>query len=212
MVDTTLLQAREKPLSLVHTVNHDFYDPYTPTKIFFYESALITTGEVCLSDIFRSCADELIVLKFRHRNQRVNEEPPNQHNYILKVISIPPLENDLDDPTIRNVYSLTMNEHFETIEEIKHFQQDLTLISTPFIIRLEIKLQCIIHYPQPDETNLIVVKRAIEEDQCVVCYEAKPNILFLDCSHLVICEECDRKGSFRNCPMCRTPITELYII
>ena len=39
-------------------------------------------------------------------------------------------------------------------------------------------------YTPPTETY--------RQDYCVVCLEAKPNILYLDCKHIAICDSCDR--------------------
>ena len=48
------------------------------------------------------------------------------------------------------------------------------------------------------------------EDCCVVCLEAKPNILYLDCKHIAICDSCDRlkKTGRDNCDVCRAEISE----
>ena len=45
---------------------------------------------------------------------------------------------------------------------------------------------------------------------CVVCLEAKPNILYLDCMHIAICDSCDRlkKTGRKNCDMCRAEISK----
>ena len=46
------------------------------------------------------------------------------------------------------------------------------------------------------------------EDCCVACLEAKPNILYFDCLHIVICDSCDRlkKTGRKNCDVCRAEI------
>ena len=48
------------------------------------------------------------------------------------------------------------------------------------------------------------------EDCCVACLEAKPNILYLDCLHIAICDSCDRlkKTGRKNCDMCRAEISK----
>ena len=48
------------------------------------------------------------------------------------------------------------------------------------------------------------------EDCCVVCLEAKPNILYLDCLHIVICDSCNRlkKTGRENCDVCRENVFE----
>ena len=48
------------------------------------------------------------------------------------------------------------------------------------------------------------------EDCCVICLEAKPNILYFDCMHIAVCDSCDRlkkKGRYR-CDVCRRTISE----
>ena len=47
------------------------------------------------------------------------------------------------------------------------------------------------------------------EDCCMACFESKPNILYLDCLHIVICDSCDRlkKTGRKNCDMCRAEIS-----
>ena len=47
-----------------------------------------------------------------------------------------------------------------------------------------------------------------KEDTCVVCIENKPNILFCNCGHLVVCEKCYHNLENTNynkckCPKCR---------
>ena len=48
------------------------------------------------------------------------------------------------------------------------------------------------------------------EDHCVACLEAKPNILYLDCLHICICDSCERMKSKTfsqsTCDICRAEI------
>ena len=43
-------------------------------------------------------------------------------------------------------------------------------------------------------------------DECVICYEEKPNILNYPCLHLSQCESCDQKGKFFTCVICKKEI------
>ena len=49
-----------------------------------------------------------------------------------------------------------------------------------------------------------------KQDCCVVCLESKPNILYLDCTHIAICDSCDRlkKTHRKNCDVCRAEISK----
>ena len=45
-----------------------------------------------------------------------------------------------------------------------------------------------------------------KDDTCVVCIENKPNILFCNCGHLVVCEKCYHNlenTNYHKCPKCR---------
>ena len=48
------------------------------------------------------------------------------------------------------------------------------------------------------------------EDCCMACFESKPNILYLDCLHIVICDSCDRlkKTGRKNSDVCRAKISK----
>ena len=49
-------------------------------------------------------------------------------------------------------------------------------------------------------------RKTISEPECIICFENKPNMLYLECMHLCICNVCDSKGRFNKCPLCRTKI------
>ena len=49
-------------------------------------------------------------------------------------------------------------------------------------------------------------RKTISEPECIICFEKTPNILYLECMHLCICNVCDSKGRFNKCPLCRTKI------
>ena len=50
------------------------------------------------------------------------------------------------------------------------------------------------------------------QDHCVVCLEAKPNILYLDCLHITVCDYCERVKSNTSlqstCDICRAEISK----
>ena len=57
-------------------------------------------------------------------------------------------------------------------------------------------------YPPPTETY--------RGDRCVICLESKPNILYLYCMHISVCDSCDRlkKTGRYKCDVCRDKICE----
>ena len=42
-----------------------------------------------------------------------------------------------------------------------------------------------------------------KEDTCIICMDKKPNILFCNCGHLIICESCYQSYYDDKCPKCR---------
>ena len=58
-------------------------------------------------------------------------------------------------------------------------------------------------YTPPEETYI--------QEQCVICLESAPNILYLDCMHIAVCDFCDnmkRTAALRlKCDVCRATIS-----
>ena len=59
-------------------------------------------------------------------------------------------------------------------------------------------------YTPPDETY--------RQEKCVICLEAPPSILYLDCMHIVVCDSCERVKSNTplqfTCDVCRARISK----
>ena len=59
----------------------------------------------------------------------------------------------------------------------------------------------------------IKAEKIFKEDECVICVTNPPNILFCNCGHLCVCEECAKTGEgFEKCPICKTKNTNLRTI
>ena len=53
--------------------------------------------------------------------------------------------------------------------------------------------------------KIISAKKIFKEDECVICLTNPLNILFCNCGHLCVCEECSKTGeSLEKCPICKT--------
>ena len=61
----------------------------------------------------------------------------------------------------------------------------------------------------PNEEEYTPPTKTYRQDCCVICLEAKPNILYLDCMHIAICDSCDplKKTDRKNCKVCRAEIS-----
>ena len=49
--------------------------------------------------------------------------------------------------------------------------------------------------------------QSFKSNECVICLDNPPNVLFCNCRHMCICEECDRVKSVETCPVCKTENT-----
>jgi hypothetical protein len=48
-----------------------------------------------------------------------------------------------------------------------------------------------------------------EEEQCILCYKNKKNIVYEPCNHVISCYECFEKLVKKECPVCKTNITKI---
>ena len=62
--------------------------------------------------------------------------------------------------------------------------------------------------PTPEKPKVINLFKIFKSDDCIICMDDKPNILFCNCGHLCICEECYNKKILLTCTVCQ--IKTLY--
>ena len=62
-----------------------------------------------------------------------------------------------------------------------------------------------------EEDDYTPLDEAYRQDRCVICLESTPNILYLDCMHIAVCDSCDRMKRTvmlrKNCDICRSEIS-----
>ena len=54
--------------------------------------------------------------------------------------------------------------------------------------------------------------QTFKTDECVICLNNPPHVLFCNCGHLCICKECDKIKTLSFCPVCKTENTILRLI
>ena len=62
------------------------------------------------------------------------------------------------------------------------------------------------------EEEVINVTKTFKTEECVICIENGPNILFCNCGHLCICNNCLEFKKLSKCPVCKTENTILRVI
>ena len=78
------------------------------------------------------------------------------------------------------------------------------------LIKLDKKISCVLvpnvicdGLPPP------MTETMDEEEQCILCYKNKKNIVYEPCNHVISCYECFEKLVKKECPVCKTNITKI---
>ena len=58
--------------------------------------------------------------------------------------------------------------------------------------------------PTPEEPKVINLFKIFKSDECIICMNDKPNILFCNCGHLCECYKCYKLKTLSTCPICKT--------
>ena len=65
---------------------------------------------------------------------------------------------------------------------------------------------------EEEEEEVINDTKTFKTENCIICIENGPNILFCNCGHLCICNNCLEFKKLSKCPVCKTENTILRII
>ena len=58
--------------------------------------------------------------------------------------------------------------------------------------------------PTPEESKVINLFKIFKSEECIICMDKKPSVLFCNCGHKCICEECYKISTPSICPVCKT--------
>ena len=58
--------------------------------------------------------------------------------------------------------------------------------------------------PTPEKPKIINLFKIFNSEECIICMDNKPNILFCNCGHLCECEGCYKIKTPSTCPVCKT--------
>ena len=155
----------------------------------------------------------------KYRRGFLKGYPIKRSSYTLSLVTKDTREMYEDEEVHKNIYSLTIDTENNTIEKYLNYDIDFP---GDYYIEICVCLQTEIYenvseeefynFRMYDENYRNIKKQkpyieAFKVELCCICYESKPNILYLDCLHLSICNECQKKGNFKNCQLCRKKIT-----
>ena len=148
--------------------------------------------------LFKMYLDQLII---RYKTYTIEDQQTTESSYKLSVGLI-----EDDELNFKHIYSCFYDNIEDKISWVNNYNDNFN-IEGNFFVCVDIEAMVIPDYdPDIEVFNDNIVKKPITETECIVCYENKPNILFTDCLHLCVCDSCNEKGKFSNCPMCRTKL------
>ena len=152
------------------------------------------------------CPEEQAVNQLDERVNQLVEEALDERVHQL-------IEEAVEE-RINQLAQNAVNERTRWLEE--QARESVTLLEVRARrLREEIKR---LERPTVEDLQLNVI--STREDMCCVCLTKPPNVMFSNCGHLCLCEECnDRLNNNHNfevgnlkCPMCRTKVTQKRII
>ena len=180
-----------KPIYLVNNLNDkniiELIQEITPL-IYYLISSLKNEEENLLRELiieleFPPCESHL---RFSGRFKINDENPLNSIKKFIK---------DFEDEG----HFLTFTRHFNLLFLLKKSQNSAPL-------REEESEQ------ESEEEKIINTSKSFKSDECVICLTEPPNVLFCNCGHICICEECSKIECLKECPICKTENTILRII
>ena len=104
----------------------------------------------------------------------------------------------------------------EFTRHIRNEEQESFLVF-PFEIHVDIKFDYLkerenevepeTEEEEESEEPVINAGQSFKSNECVICLTNPPNVLFCNCGHIAIREECNKTKSLETCPVCKTKNT-----
>ena len=186
--------------------------PFKLTKFNLFHDPLQIKVKFKTNDIFgETTKEEIYILSkmyldqiiLQYKNYIIEDQPTSESSYRLSVGII---END--ELKYKHIYSCFYNNIRDRISWENKYNDNFN-IEGNFFLCIDVNAMVIPDYDSDDDDEVEDNKpprKTITEPECIICFENKSNILFLECFHLCVCNVCDSKGRFNKCPLCRTKI------
>ena len=126
-------------------------------------------------------------------------------------------KDGLEELEEKDLYDITYNveeEENKIIREKKYYNVSETIEGKFFIYIVPIVYIFREGQPDPDKVETVEeyhLKKSVKATECVICYQNSPNVLYIKCSHITVCDSCDKTGELLKCPLCRTKIKDQRI-
>ena len=122
----------------------------------------------------------------------------------------PKTEGEIANPNItpylKNLYQILVTTEFIHIltPPVLHFEVENNEVENDEVEDDEMEIDEELVPPKP-------LEKTFKSNQCVICLEEEPNVLFCNCGHICICEKC-ASHRYDKCPVCKKENTILRMI
>ena len=166
-----------------------FYSPFT---LSYHQTSMEPmpqlTAKIKTADIFAETTKEEIYILSKmyfdqliqqYKNYTIEDQPTTESSYRLTVGLI---END--ELKHKHIYSCFYNNVEDRISWENKYDDNFD-IEGDFFVSIEVNAMVILDYDSNDEDeDDKPMRKTITESECVICFENKPNMLYLECMHL----------------------------
>ena len=194
-----LYEIFDSPFKLVNSQSRDYEESIPSLKFEFKTDNIYdTTTKEIIFNISKRHFDDIIL---QYKNYVLNGVSTTESTYALYVS----IFKD-DEWEFKHIYSILLDHESDRISWENKYNSNME-IEGEFFIGIDVVV-----YISPevedyyDEDYNYKLKKSIKEDECVICFNNKANILYTECLHFVVCDGCDKKGKFSKCPLCRKNI------
>ena len=194
-----LYEIFDSPFKLVNSQSRDYEESIPSLKFEFKTDDIYdTTTKEIIFNISKRHFDDIIL---QYKNYVLNGVSTTESSYALYVSIFK--DDELEH---KHIYSMLLDHESDRISWENKYGSN-TEIEGEFFIGIDVVV-----YVSPadedryDEDYDYKLKKSIKEDECVICFNNKANILYTECLHFVVCDGCDKKGKFSKCPLCRKKI------
>ena len=194
-----LYEIFDSPFKLVNSQSRDYEEPIPSLKFEFKTDDIYdTTTKEIIFNISKRHFDDIVL---QYKNYVLNGVLTTESTYALYVS----IFKD-DEWEFKHIYSIILDHESDRISWENKYDSNME-IEGEFFIGINVGV-----YVSPvdedryDEDYDYKLKKSIKEDECVICFDNKANILYTECLHFVVCDGCDKKGKFSKCPLCRKKI------
>ena len=159
-------------------------------------------GETTKEEIFVLSKMYLDHIILQYKNYIIEGQSSSESSYRLSVGIIKD-----DKIKYKHIYSCFYNNVRDRISWENKYDDNFD-IEGSFFVCIDVNVMVIPDYSSNDDEveDDKPARKTILEPECIICYENKSNMLYLDCFHVCVCDVCDSKGKFKKCPLCRTKI------